>query len=267
MSRRTIKSILSGQGKFFPVLTAVLILGGLCIISLLFIDPIVFAWQREYLIHFDKPLLMKGFIQLGKAWLLIWLLFCWAFYTNCRRGAMVGLLALCLLAGTVLPVKMVTHRPRPREAIKNPAGEENHFDVFHSWSFPSGDTASAFAVAAAVLPFLKNRLTGFLVFLSAGWVGFFKVITLSHYLSDVFAGAALGILIGYTAYWLVVLRPHLRRDFLKLLNPGILRTGIIMIPVVTGAFNEITDVLIFFVFYPPLVMSLVLLEKARRSYP
>jgi len=72
-------------------------------------------------------------------------------------------------------------------------------------SFPSGHTIAAFAVATVYADRYPNpRWHRWLAFGLAGVVGFSRVSLLSHYASDVFAGAAL----GYVIARYVVLRPR-----------------------------------------------------------
>jgi membrane-associated phospholipid phosphatase len=70
-----------------------------------------------------------------------------------------------------------------------------HFDVFSIYasyaSFPSGHTVTAFAMASAIA-FLSPRV-GYPLFMVAILVGISRVAIGSHYLSDVLAGAALGV--------------------------------------------------------------------------
>jgi membrane-associated phospholipid phosphatase len=165
------------------VLIATIVLNALSVISFLFWDQNIFGWQRQNLDNFEKSLLVKGLMQLGKAWLLIWLLLCWALLTECRQKALVALIALFLLIFIVLPLKVITHRPRPIDVIKNHVQLNNETDTFRSWSFPSGDTASVFAVAAAIFPFIG--WSGRSITLSlAGCIGVFKVVSFSHYLGS-----------------------------------------------------------------------------------
>jgi len=66
-----------------------------------------------------------------------------------------------------------------------------------SLSFPSGHTASAFATATV----LQSRFgwkVGLPAYAMASWVGAARMETNRHYLSDVIAGATIGILSGRT---------------------------------------------------------------------
>jgi len=265
MNYRKLKSLFDRHKGLAIVIMTVVGLSVLSILSFVFWDQNILAWQRQNLDHFSKPLFVKGLVQLGKAWLLIWLLLCWVLLAKCRRKASIAMIALFLLIFTVLPLKIITHRPRPRDVIKNHTQIDNGSYFFYSWSFPSGDTASAFAVAAAISPFI-GWFARSIAFALAGCVGVFRVVSFSHYFSDIFAGAAVGIIVAYLAYRLVVSRPFLRRDLAKSLNPRIALAGIIIIPAMAGVFNGIDDLYIFSIFYPPLVIALYLLSKIKLSH-
>jgi undecaprenyl-diphosphatase len=65
------------------------------------------------------------------------------------------------------------------------------------FSFPSGHTITAFAVASSVGVFYPGVLPG-LLFCAAS-VGLSRIMLGMHFLSDVLAGAVLGTALGYTA--------------------------------------------------------------------
>ena len=105
---------------------------------------------------------------------------------------------IALLAATAVTqlLKHLIGRPRPRFA---------HADEFTLGpslvsgldSFPSGHTLNAFG-AATVLAWFMPRLRA-PVFLIAGLVGLSRVLRGSHFPTDVFGGAVLGVLIGSLA--------------------------------------------------------------------
>jgi membrane-associated phospholipid phosphatase len=69
----------------------------------------------------------------------------------------------------------------------------NYFGVgYELTSFPSGHTITAFSLAAAV-SILFPRLS-ILAFVAAVSIGISRILITSHYLSDVIAGAGIGIL-------------------------------------------------------------------------
>ena len=95
-----------------------------------------------------------------------------------------------LVTGTVLTLKSVTRIERPDGTSFN--------------SFPSGHTATAFAGAEFLWQEYKDQsiwygISGYLV---ASGTGIFRIYNDRHWLTDVAAGAGIGILCTKTAYWL-----------------------------------------------------------------
>jgi membrane-associated phospholipid phosphatase len=90
-------------------------------------------------------------------------------------------------------IKWLAGRNRPINLFNNGQFGFDYFRVIHeSTSFPSGHTATSFALAAAI-SMLFPRLS-IPAFAAAVAIGMSRVMITSHYLSDVFAGAGLGIL-------------------------------------------------------------------------
>ena len=94
-----------------------------------------------------------------------------------------------------MALKRRFRRARPCDAAPHP-----HFHVRppDAFSFPSGHTMNAFAIATALalfFPFLAPALA-----LLAVAIGASRVVLGLHFPSDVWAGAALGTLIGAGAY-------------------------------------------------------------------
>ena len=95
-----------------------------------------------------------------------------------------------LVSGTVLGLKSVTN-------VERPDGSSNN-------SFPSGHTATAFAGAEFLWQEYKDQsiwygIAGYVV---ATGTGLFRIYNDRHWLTDVAAGAGIGILCTKTAYWL-----------------------------------------------------------------
>jgi membrane-associated phospholipid phosphatase len=80
-------------------------------------------------------------------------------------------------------LKKATHRERP--------------DGSNSLSFPSGHASSAFALATVAEKHFGWKV-GVPAYLAAGAVGFSRLSNNKHYLTDVLAGATLGVVVGRT---------------------------------------------------------------------
>ena len=100
------------------------------------------------------------------------------------RGCAVG-----LLAAIVQPLKKVTHEFRP-----NLTGKEN--------SFPSSHTAMSFLGAEMLHQELKDNypIASYLGYGASTATGVLRILKNKHWLTDVLAGAALGILVGKGVY-------------------------------------------------------------------
>jgi hypothetical protein len=95
-----------------------------------------------------------------------------------------------LMAGTVYALKNITGEQRPDDSGNN--------------SFPSGHTATAFAAAEFMHQEFKKSsiLLSYSGYLAASATGVLRMYNNKHYLSDVLAGAGVGILTTKLAYWL-----------------------------------------------------------------
>lgn len=116
------------------------------------------------------------------------------------RAGIRSLEALAISSVLTAGLKFVVGRGRP--------GHYAEADSFHpftthssSWSFPSGHTSAAFALATALTLELGDRGAWVPVvsYSLAGWVGVSRVLDNRHWPTDVLAGAAVGILSGRLA--------------------------------------------------------------------
>src|ERR1039458_197317 len=123
------------------------------------------------------------------------------------RFAAVGVSALAASLGIAvfLFLKERTHRRRPRAIDAHPCAIEPHCwakllppDRF---SFPSGHTITAFAVALSLSAFYPGLLPG-LLFCAAS-IALSRVLLGMHFLSDVVAGALIGSGLAYGSVWLL----------------------------------------------------------------
>ena len=92
-----------------------------------------------------------------------------------------------------LLIKWLAGRHRPVNMFSNGLFGFDYFHmIYESTSFPSGHTVTAFALAAAIgILFPRWSIPAFT---AAVAIGMSRVMITSHYLSDVFAGAGIGIL-------------------------------------------------------------------------
>ena len=75
-------------------------------------------------------------------------------------------------------------------------------DVQTLYSFPSGHTATAFAMAITLSLLIKHRGLSVLLITLAVLVGYSRIYLLQHFLIDVTAGAFVGIITSFTVYYM-----------------------------------------------------------------
>jgi hypothetical protein len=136
--------------------------------------------------------------------------------SNPRDRSVIIATSFVLMSATVLSLKAVTQIERPDGTSKN--------------SFPSGHTAMAFAGAEFLMQEYKQKsvwygISGYAV---ATATGIFRMYNNRHWLTDVVAGAGIGILSTKAAYWL---NPYLSK---KLFAPGDKKTTSVVIPFYDG---------------------------------
>lgn len=110
-----------------------------------------------------------------------------------------GLLAVFTGMALFHKVKRVVCRTRPRDIEPHCWA---HIVTRDRFSFPSGHSTTAFAVALSLGSFYPDILPLLLVL--AANVAVSRVIVGMHFLSDIVVGSGLGALLGYAAYRIVV---------------------------------------------------------------
>ena len=107
-------------------------------------------------------------------------------------------LILCFIFCNIL-LKNIVARPRPFDINTE---IELLINAPTDFSFPSGHTAAAFAVAAALM-LCKNKMLGIPILIIAVLIAFSRLYLYVHFPSDVLAGMILGIILAFAAYTLV----------------------------------------------------------------
>ncbi|MBI1839061.1 MAG: phosphatase PAP2 family protein [Candidatus Colwellbacteria bacterium] len=92
-------------------------------------------------------------------------------------------------------IRFFYHRPRPFVT------HQVHQLISESdWSFPSGHSAFFFAMATAI--YLYNKKWGIGFFIAAIFMNISRIIGGVHYPLDILGGAAVGILVAYSVFYL-----------------------------------------------------------------
>lgn len=112
-----------------------------------------------------------------------------------RKTALLSLESWLTSGVIVLGLKFVTGRARPGVGEGCYAFHPFSFKSSYN-SFPSGDAASAFAVAATIADQSDSFSIDFLVYSLATLVGIYRIHDNKHWASDVFVGSSIGYFVG-----------------------------------------------------------------------
>ncbi len=115
-----------------------------------------------------------------------------------KLGWICGISLLMMLLATNGIIKPLVARQRPYEAIE---ALQALVPPPHGTSFPSGHTASAFAVAVVLFRNLKKKIGGCFLALAI-LISLSRIYVGVHYPTDVLGGILLGIICAYLAQYL-----------------------------------------------------------------
>jgi hypothetical protein len=148
---------------------------------------------------------------------------------NLRDRSVLFATSYAIMATTVLGLKSVTK-------IERPDGTSNN-------SFPSGHTATAFAGAEFLWQEYKDKSVwyGIAGYAVATGTGLFRIYNNRHWLTDVAAGAGIGILSTKIAYWL---NPYITKTIFGKRNKENISTSFVM-PTYDGTYIGLSFVKTF----------------------
>lgn len=147
--------------------------------------------QEEVNEHIDEKLTIDDFAQYAPA-ASVYVLNAFGDKgkNNLKDRSIILASSYLMMSVTVLALKDITKEERPDGSSNN--------------SFPSGHTATAFAGAEFLWQEYKDKsiwygISGYIV---ATGTGVFRIVNNRHWLTDVVAGAGIGILSTKIAYWI-----------------------------------------------------------------
>jgi membrane-associated phospholipid phosphatase len=135
-----------------------------------------------------------------------------------RKQCSLALLYSFLISGIATQIiKNLVNSPRPKLYFE--AGTYLNFidgvTLSGSSGFPSGHTATAFAIATVMALMMKNKNWQLLILLAAFLVGYSRIYLAQHFLLDVLAGSLLGTVSGIVSVYLAYSTKGLKFSFNK----------------------------------------------------
>ena len=127
------------------------------------------------------------------------------FFYKRKKQALALLLSFLISGLLVQIIKNLVTSPRPRLFFTS--GQYTQFidgvTLSNNSSFPSGHTASAFAVATVLVLTMQNKNWQLPILFAATLAGYSRMYLAQHFLTDVMMGAFLGLIAGIYSVYLV----------------------------------------------------------------
>jgi membrane-associated phospholipid phosphatase len=146
------------------------------------------------------------------------------FYFKRKQCGFALLYSFLISAIATQVIKNLVISPRPKLYFE--AGTYLNFidgvTLSGSSSFPSGHTATAFAIATVLVLILKTKNLQLLILMAAILAGYSRIYLAQHFLLDVIAGAMLGSVSGILAFYLAQNRINIKRSIKQMhqVSPG-----------------------------------------------
>jgi membrane-associated phospholipid phosphatase len=165
------------------------------------------------------------FLSTTHLWVMAFLLYVWlllCFFISGEKKAGLHCSVLFLISGLAVQlIKNLVNAPGPKLYFE--AGTYLNFidgvTLSDHAAFPSGHTATAFAIATVLVLVMKNRRLQLLILLAAALVGYSRIYLAQHFLLDVTAGALLGTVSGVLSFYLVQNKITIKRSFENTCQP------------------------------------------------
>jgi membrane-associated phospholipid phosphatase len=132
-----------------------------------------------------------------------------------RFDLAIQILLAFLISGLFSQIlKAIVISPRPRDFF--PVNDQIYIvdglTLGGNASFPSGHTASAFALATSLALYAKEKIFGILYLILAILVGYSRIYLSQHFPADVFGGAVIGVLV---AFWIFIVMENYNPAIMK----------------------------------------------------
>ena len=129
------------------------------------------------------------------------------FFLKKKKLALALLLAF-LGSGLIVQIlKKLLNEPRPSLYFEQIGFKYSYFVIgiqkMHSASFPSGHSASAFAMCIVIALYFKNKRISILCLFLALFAGYSRIYLAHHFLPDVMFGALIGSVSGLLMYYFI----------------------------------------------------------------
>ncbi|WP_111633247.1 phosphatase PAP2 family protein [Pedobacter cryoconitis] len=129
------------------------------------------------------------------------------FFLKRKKFALALLLAFLSSGIIVQLLKKLINEPRPPLYFEQIGFKYSYFitgvQQMHSGSFPSGHSASAFAMSIVIALYFKNKRVSILCLLLALFAGYSRIYLAHHFLPDVMVGALIGSVSGLLTYYFI----------------------------------------------------------------
>jgi membrane-associated phospholipid phosphatase len=140
----------------------------------------------------------------------------------------IALLLSFLISGLCTQViKNLVSAPRPRLFFET--GQYFYFidgvSLSNYSSFPSGHTATAFAVATTLVLMIKNKNWQLIILIAAALVGYSRIYLAQHFLLDVIVGASIGCVSGVLSVYIARRIKFTRRPVRSFASPSAFQTS------------------------------------------